>query len=393
MAKYMDYLCENYPHISFKRNWDIKDSMFMLGECKAMIDAISFLPCSPEKMHKLLKVSLIKGAMATTAIEGNTLSEEEVADVYEGKKIEASREYLEKEVKNVIDALNTILNDVLIEDRDDYISVDLICSYHKMIGKGLGENFASIPGKIRENNVHVGTYRPPNYEYLPDIMQKFCLWLKEEFGYKQDQEQNFIDNIVESIVAHAYIAFIHPFGDGNGRTARMIEFYFLLRGCLPNICSHLLSNHYNNTRSEYYRQLENATKRRDLSDFIRYAVRGLRDGLALQLAALQRHQLEGAWKSYIYDVAENWRVAEKRRKRMSIMVSHMNIFDEYHLNDIASCHPDTVREYAKLTPTILTRDIDFLLEEKILIKKEKGYSVNIGVLLSNLPDRRTIRQK
>lgn len=393
MAKHMDYLRENYPHICFEKNWEIGDmTMFMLGECKAMVDAISYLPCSLEKMEELLKVSLIKGAMATTAIEGNTLSEEEVADVYEGKRFEPSREYLEKEVKNVIDAFNTILNDVLREDKDDYISVDLICSYNKMIGKELGEHFDSIPGKIRGYNVHVGKYQPPNYEYLPEIMQDFCLWLKNEFGYKQNQEQNFIDSIVESIVAHAYIAFIHPFGDGNGRTARMIEFYLLLRGCLPNICSHLLSNHYNYTRSEYYRQLENATRKRDFSDFITYAVRGLRDGLASQLWTLQNHQLEGAWKNYVYDIAENWRFAEKRRKRMCVMVAHMNIFDEYSLNDIPSCHPDTMKEYARLTPTILARDIDFLLKEKILLKKEKGYSVNIDVLLSNMPDRRTIRQ-
>jgi len=41
---------------------------------------------------------------------------------------------------------------------------------------------------------------------------------------------------------------IHPFGDSNGRTARLIEFYILLRAGLPDMVSHILSNHYNDTR-------------------------------------------------------------------------------------------------------------------------------------------------
>jgi Fic family protein len=73
--------------------------------------------------------------------------------------------------------------------------------------------------------------------------------------------------------------FIHPFGDGNGRTGRLIEFYILLRSGAPIITSHILSNFYNETRPEYYRQFENARKKKDLTEFLQYAVLGYRDGL------------------------------------------------------------------------------------------------------------------
>ena len=69
-------------------------------------------------------------------------------------------------------------------------------------------------------------------------------------------KQSFQDPVIQAIVAHVYIAMIHPFGDGNGRTARLIEFYILLRAGLPDMASHILSNHYNDTRQEYYRRLD-----------------------------------------------------------------------------------------------------------------------------------------
>ena len=122
-------------------------------------------------------------------------------------------------------------------------------------------------------------------------MIRFCEWMKETFRYEEGQ-QSFSEQVLQAIVAHVYLAMIHPFGDGNGRTARLIEFYILLRAGLPDIASHILSNHYNDTRQEYYRQLDLCVRERDLSGFIRYAVLGFRDGLKSVLDIVQRNLLE-----------------------------------------------------------------------------------------------------
>ncbi len=57
--------------------------------------------------------------------------------------------------------------------------------------------------------------------------------------------------VLKAIVAHLYIAWIHPFGDGNGRTARMVEFKICLSSGIAVPAGHLLSNHYNETREAY----------------------------------------------------------------------------------------------------------------------------------------------
>ncbi|MDP2993142.1 MAG: Fic family protein, partial [Deltaproteobacteria bacterium] len=110
---------------------------------------------------------------------------------------------------------------------------------------------------------------------------------------------------MQAIVAHVYIAVIHPCGDGNGRTARLIEFYILLRAGLPDIASHILSNHYNDTRQEYYRRLDLCVRERDLSGFGRYAVQGFRDGLKGVLDIVQANLLEMSWHKFIYDTLDS----------------------------------------------------------------------------------------
>lgn len=59
----------------------------MLGQCVAYVKAISNTPIMPAYYKELMLISLIKGAQATTAIEGNTLTEEDIARINEGEKL------------------------------------------------------------------------------------------------------------------------------------------------------------------------------------------------------------------------------------------------------------------------------------------------------------------
>ena len=117
---------QKYEHILFQKNWRLdEETIFRLGQSESIIEAISSAPIKPEYRKQLLSVSLRKGARATTAIEGNTLSEEEVARIDAGEKLPPSKEYLEIEVKNVIDALNQIRTEVIAEDKAFVLSCEL----------------------------------------------------------------------------------------------------------------------------------------------------------------------------------------------------------------------------------------------------------------------------
>lgn len=68
-----------------------------------------------------------------------------------------------------------------------------------------------------------GPYRCPDPRDVVELVSRLCDWLRREFAYSSGN-QTFADAVVQAIVTHVYIEWIHPFGDGNGRTGRLLEF-------------------------------------------------------------------------------------------------------------------------------------------------------------------------
>jgi Fic family protein len=384
----MKKLIEKYPHISFSPKWELKeDTVYELGQCDAIIRAIRNIPIRPEYRKVLLNVSLTKGAQSTTAIEGNTLSDEEVEKVNEGVKLPPSKEYQEIEVRNILNALNELLREVAIYNKFEIISPDLIKRFNYLVGKDLGDHFQAIPGKIRNCNVSVGTkYRPPDYHEVGPLLKQFCDWSIKKFHFSKGQ--NFKDSVIQAIVSHVYIAWIHPFGDGNGRTARLLEFYILLRAGNPDIASHLLSNFYNETRNEYYRHLEKSTKTGNLSDFITYAIRGYRDGLNNILELTQVDQFKTSWTNYIHEIFRTGKIKSKNenlsKRRRNLMLS-IPIFKKFTIDEILNLTVDIAATYKILSQRTLTRDIKELINLELLRNEQDKYWANIDLLLSFFP--------
>ncbi|MDR1044360.1 MAG: Fic family protein [Candidatus Adiutrix sp.] len=128
--------------------------------------------------------------------------------------------------------------------------------------------------------------------------------------------------IVEAIAAHVYFEWIHPFGDGNGRTGRLLEYYILMRSELPLIAGHILSNFYNNTRGKYYKMFEICKDQRGLSPFFAYAVEGFRDGLEETYEAVNKSQIIVFWQRVIYNTFDHLshtkQESHKRKRKMML---------------------------------------------------------------------------
>lgn len=374
-----------YSHIQFKKHWQINSSCaYQLGECSALVQAISNIPLKPEYREKLLQVALIKGAQATTAIEGNTLTEEEIQKIQEGWKLPESREYQEIEIKNVIVALNELLREIIEQNKLRIISPETIKEFHKMIGKNLGKHLDAIPGQFRTDNRHVGPYKTPEPEDVPVLMDKLCEWIKKEFHFEKGQ--NFPTAVIQSIVTHVYLEWIHPFGDGNGRTGRLLEFYILLRAGLPNIVSHVLSNFYNKTRSEYYRQLKEAKEKKDLTSFIEYAIQGFRDGLLDNLNIIQESQLYTFWHNYIYETFSKIKYTKKEAfKRKRELMLQLSTDKYFSAEELTMTSPSIAKKYSTVKKITITRDIKELCELQLLRKEGKKYKANIDILRAMIP--------
>jgi len=374
----------------FRRHWDLSaSSLLLLGQCEAYVRSINNTPILPHHYRQLMNVALMKGAQSTTAIEGNTLSDEEIQKIMDKQKLPPSKEYQAIEVGNILTAFNELLSEVVNSNVDHFITTDLLKRFHKMVGQNLGEHFSAIPGKLRNSDVVVSRYRCPDYRDVPVLLEKLCRWLREEFKYGQ-AEQSFSEVVIQAIVTHVYIEWIHPFADGNGRAGRLVEFYILLRGGNPDISSHILSNYYNLTRTAYYHQIEKATQSRNLTEFIEYALLGFRDGLVQTLDVIQKSQFQNTWQKLIYDKFDAIRQGSHEAvfRRQRTLALEIPVDKEFSFSEVSSLSILLAKQYARLSEKTVQRDVEKLIELELVRKLEGGYMANTDILRSMIAKRR-----
>ena len=382
---------ETHPWIIFQA--DLRDfpprTWIQLGECAAKCDQISNVPLRPSVKEELQLVYLVKGIQATTAIEGNTLTEEEVRKIIEKKsEMPPSKEYLEQEIENILKACNLIAQHI----RDELlvsITPEKIREYNLIVLENLSAVENVIPGEFREHNVSVGRYLAPSAGEVPVLAEKLCDWLNGD-EFKAIKEHNPISlAIIKAIIAHLYIAWIHPFGDGNGRTARLIEFKILAQSGVPLPAAHLLSNHYNATRTEYYNQLEKASKGRGgVSEFISYAVQGFLDGLNEQLGKILQQQIQIALENHIHDKfrdkpGETWR----RRRHLALDLAAVN--RPAGKDEIPLLSKRLNDAYKSKNRIAISRDLNRLLDMGLIERLNDKYQIDKKPIMAFLPVRRS----
>lgn len=359
-----------------------------LGEAQSKCEHISGVPLKPEVANRLHEVYLVKGAQATTAIEGNTLTEDQVRLRLQGKlDLPPSKEYLGKEIDNVGRAFEKILG-CLTTNEPIHLNVDRIREYNRMVLDGLETDGDTIPGHIRDHEVHVGVvYQGAPSEDCEYLLGRMCEWLNSA-EFCRDDGKRIAFGLLRATMAHLYLAWIHPFGDGNGSTARLVEYEILLNAGVPTPACHLLSNHYNLTRQRYYRELRRASESGgNVVPFIQYAVQGFLDGLKEHLAMIRYLQWDIAWRDYVYERFErSTSAADKRRRDLVIDLSRQ--VGPVAQHDIRRLTPRIAELYSRLSAKTLTRDLVDLVEEGMLERSPKGLRVRREIVLSFLPMRR-----
>jgi len=363
-----------------------------LGEAVSKCEHLAGVPLRPATARELNQIYLAKGVLATTAIEGNTLSEEEVRKLLEGElKLPPSREYLAHEVKNIINACNRITDE--LESVADKVTPDRIKLFNKWVLEGLELEKDVIPGNIRLGSVTVGSYRGAPAADCAYLLDRLCEWLNgDDFLPKPGMEMAFA--ILKAIIAHLYIAWIHPFGDGNGRTARLLEVEILLCAGVPTPAAHLLSDHYNQTRADYYRLLAQSI-RPDGGPipFIEYALRGFVDGLKEQLGKIREQQYDVTWRSYVHEQFRD-KTKRKDKRQRDLLLDLSAQPDLVPIQDIVNLTPRLAGLYSRLKAgpmRTLKRDLNELHRMKLVEFVFGSVSVNREIILAFLPRRKAKR--
>lgn len=361
-----------------------------LGEAKSKCEHILGAPLLPETIRHFSRIYLVKGVLATTAIEGNTLTENEVDKRINGElNLPPSKEYLGLEIDNIVEAVNMIGDTILNEKGACELSIEQIKQYNTIVLKDLPLDEDVVPGQIRNYPVRIASYRGAPAEDIEYLLEKYIVWLNKEFVFPADQKM--IYGILKAIMAHLYFVWIHPFGDGNGRTARLIEFQIMLSSGIPSVAAHLLSNHYNITRTKYYQILDQTSKSEDfITDFIDYALEGLVDGLKEEIEVIQGKQLQVHWINHIHNRFKGMNSKTDNRKKELILELSTSARIHFIFEEIRHVTPKIAETYANLNDITLKRDLLELIELELLTKDRNDYSLNLKILthyLTKVPVR------
>ena len=189
----------------------------------------------------------------TNAIEGSTITEEEVKEILDEKP--RTKEPEEIETLGVAKAVEYIR-----KTKED-LSLNLLLKLHNFCFKG-SKSFA---GKFRNVNVVVRNSRGDILhagvpkEELKDYLNEFIKWYKEN--------KNKFKPLILSAIIHNQFEHIHPFQDGNGRVGRLLLNYILLKNNYPPI------NIMLEDRQEYYKSLQKYSKQDDLKPTLRLLIK------------------------------------------------------------------------------------------------------------------------
>ena len=396
MKKYREY-GTTHPWLTFGLDAErIPPAVWiLLGEARSKCEHLAGIPLRPATAQSLNKVFLVKGVRGTTAIEGNTLSEEQIRAQVEGTlQLPPSKQYLAEEVKNIIDAYNHLWN-ALRAGESIALTTKRILDFNALELRNLETAPEVRPGELRTHSVGVLGYRGAPAKDCPYLLDRLIGWLNDP-SFQPDAEHGVIKPILAAILAHIYLAWIHPFGDGNGRTARLVEFTILVLAGVPMPAAHLLSNHYNETRTEYYRQLDMASRSKgDVMPFIRYAVQGFVDGLRDQINLIRDQQVYVAWINYIHDqlrTAGGGAAVVKRRRELILELSTPgNLGKAAALDEITLLTPSLAAMYAGRSQKMLRRDLNELKKLNLVVTDATGrFKPNVEIIAAFLPARRVV---
>ena len=164
------------------------------------------LGCASDEIHSLLlrRSNRIRSIHGSVAIEGNTLSEEQVSAILEGKRVIAPPHEI-LEVQNALNAYDQLNNWNPVEAPD-------LLNAHAVLMTGLLKE----PGKYRLKNAGVAgkegvIHIAPPADRVPALMRNLLHWLDTTESHP----------LIASAVFHYELEFIHPFVDGNGRMGRL----------------------------------------------------------------------------------------------------------------------------------------------------------------------------
>ena len=340
-------------------NWikyDASKVALNLVEAAASLKTLISIPYKLEWVEELYEMQLKREVAGTTKIEGAEFSQRE----FEKAISESPEELLNRSQRQASSAMITYKWISELE-KDIPLNGKLILNIHAQMIKGADDDHCR-PGKIRKENdnatfglpVHRGSEGGKECE---EAFNGLVQAISKEFkGHNR---------MIQALAAHYHIAAIHPFSDGNGRTARAVEAFLLKKEGQKDINFIGMSNYYFEEKRRYFEVLNEVSEEdNDLTSFLIFGLEGIIVQCSQLLDLITEKAKISLYKETMHDL---FGIIESKRKRVvrerQIKVLEILLKEENQQMELLNLLDEITLNYFNLKnkDKAVKRDLDELL--------------------------------
>ena len=249
----------------------------LVEDIAALRERIEGAAVSLSWIPNLQKDTRTRNGHASTAIEGNPLTLEQVRALEEGRDLVSADERSQREVLNYFAGLRFIEKNARLET----IRHEHIFTLHRLLADEVMDQGQA--GAYRTIAVQVGHYIPPEPNAVSPLMFELLEWW--------NTASTTLSPVLSSAIVHYRFEDIHPFADGNGRTGRALALWDLYRRGFDSHYLFSVDEYYWEDRQAYYNALAQVRQAgEDLTEWLTYSATGLLKTLERVWLRLQKFQ-------------------------------------------------------------------------------------------------------
>ena len=263
----MEMTKKNTSRYTVPQHWIRYDKAAILDlliAAKTEAGILRQMPYLPQWIEEVHEEQLRLEAAGTSRIEGAEFSEREQAEALM-PDAPGHLTYSQRQLR----AADATYRWLRLQPADRPVNAEFILEIHRRIVTGCDDDRCE-PGALRPAawNVTFGTPRCRGVEGGDDCRAAFAALCRAIAGAFRQH-----DGIIQAMATHYHIGAMHPFGDGNGRTARAVEAFMMRRASVNDLVMVSLSNYYDDHKDAYLMALDESRQRgHDLTPFLMFAL-------------------------------------------------------------------------------------------------------------------------
>ena len=344
----------------------------LLIEAKTAAGVLNRLPYLPQWIEQAHEEQLRLEAIGTTRIEGAEFTERERDEALApDASTRAGLTHSQRQLR----AANTTYRWLREQPGDRPVTAELILGIHRRIVTGCDDDHCE-PGAIRRagSNVTFGNPVCRGAEAGAELAGAFG-----GLGQAIAGEFRGHDRIIQAMAAHYHIGAMHPFDDGNGRTARALEAFMLRRAGVNDMVMVSLSNYYYEHQQEYLAALyDSRVSGHDLTPFLTFALPAITDRCNALAGEIETHSKRLLYREFARSLFGRLRTRRRRvlaERQLRIIDT---LLDDGPLNllDLVKLVRDPYTNL-KFPGRAFVRDVNGLIRLSAVVRRDDQFAVNL----------------